>query len=56
MAAKLSALLTGRALPPETLFFCVWYSLLLEAEGLGKLIKNVFTSSGLEPATFRLVA
>jgi hypothetical protein len=35
-----------------------WYSFLLEAEstpGLGKL-KNPVTSSGIEPATFRLAA
>jgi hypothetical protein len=61
MAARLSALRTGRALLPETLPFCFWYSFLSGAgkpqdlvrlEGLGKLKK--FTSSGLEPATFRM--
>jgi hypothetical protein len=29
---------------------------LVQPEGLGKLKKNSFTSSGIEPATFRLVA
>jgi hypothetical protein len=32
MAVRLSALRTGRALFPETLFLCFWYSFLLEAE------------------------
>jgi hypothetical protein len=32
MAVRLSALHTGRALLPETLFFCFWYSFLLEAD------------------------
>jgi hypothetical protein len=48
---------------PDTLFFCFWYSFLLEVsepqglvrpKGLGKL--KMFTSSGLEPATFWLLA
>jgi hypothetical protein len=62
MAARLSALRVGRTLPPGFFIFEVsWYSFLLEAEstpgpvrpeGLGQLKKS--TSSGLEPATFRL--
>jgi hypothetical protein len=62
MAAKLSALCAGRTLPPGFLLFKdSWYSFLLEAEstpgpvrpeGLGEFKKS--TSSGLEPATFRL--
>jgi hypothetical protein len=65
MAARLSAALrAGRTLPPGFFIFKdSWYSFLLEAEstpgpvrleGLGQLKK--FTSSGLEPATFRLAA
>jgi hypothetical protein len=49
---------------PEILFFCFWYSFLLEAEwtpgpraaGRIRYIENPFTSSGLEPAIFWLVA
>jgi hypothetical protein len=65
MAAMLSALRTGRILPPGFFIFKdSWYSILFEAEstpgpvrpeGLGKLEKKS-TSSGLEPATFRLAA
>jgi hypothetical protein len=55
MVIRLSALLAGRRLPQED----SWYSFLLEAivrlEGLGQL-KNPSTSSGIETATFRLVA
>jgi hypothetical protein len=61
MAVRLSALSPAAFYPQED----SWYSFLLEAEstdpraivrleGLGKLKK--FTSSGLEPATIRLVA
>jgi hypothetical protein len=60
MAVRLSALRAGPLYPQED----SWYSFLLEAEstpgatvrleGLGKLKKS--TSSGIEPATFRLVA
>jgi hypothetical protein len=32
MAALLSALRSGRALLPRNIFFCFWYSSLLEAE------------------------
>jgi hypothetical protein len=65
MAVRLSALALA-ALYPQFYFFIFknpWYSFLLEAEstpgpvrleGLGQLKK--FTSSGLEPATFRLAA
>jgi hypothetical protein len=70
MAARLSALRAGRTLPPGFFFFIIiifkdsWYSFLLETEstpgpvrpeGLGQL-KKKSTSSGLEPATFRLAA
>jgi hypothetical protein len=50
---------------PKTLFFCFWYSFLLQAEytsgpsvaeKIRYIEKNVFTSSGLEPATFQFVA
>jgi hypothetical protein len=58
MAVRLSALLAGRPLPQED----SWYSFLLEAEstpvlleGLGQL-KKKSTSSGFDPATFRLAA
>jgi hypothetical protein len=61
MAVRLSALLAGRPLPQED----SWYSFLLEAvstpvplvrlEGLGQL-RNPMTSSGIEPAIFRLLA
>jgi hypothetical protein len=57
MAARLSALRASRTLPPGFFIFKdSWYSFLLEAEseGLGQFKKS--TSSGLEPATFRLVA
>jgi hypothetical protein len=59
MAARLSALRAGRTSPPGFFIFKdSWYSFLLEAivqlEGLGKFKKS--TSSGLEPATFRLEA
>jgi hypothetical protein len=64
MAARLSALRGGRTLPPGFFIFKdSWYSFLLEAEstagpvqpeGLGEFKKS--TSSGLEPATFRLAA
>jgi hypothetical protein len=61
MAVKLSALCTGRSTPQKLYFsasgtyYCWWLSEpqgLVRLEGLGKL-KNSFTSSGLEPATFR---
>jgi hypothetical protein len=57
MAARLSALRAGPTLPPGFFIFKdSWYSFLLEAESeeLGQLKKS--TSSGLEPATFRLAA
>jgi hypothetical protein len=64
MAARLSALRTGRTLPPSFFIFKdSWYSFLLEAEstpgpvqleGLGQFKKC--TSSGREPATFQLAA
>jgi hypothetical protein len=65
MAAKLSALRTGRALLSETLFFCFWYSFLLGAEStpgpiaagrIKQIVNNSFTSPGLELATLRLGA
>jgi hypothetical protein len=59
MAARLSALRAGRTLPSGFFIFKdSWYSFLLEAimrpEVLGQFKKS--TSSGLEPATFRLRA
>jgi hypothetical protein len=64
MAARLSALRASRTLPPGFFIFNdSWYLFLLEAEstpgpvrpeGLGQFKKS--TSSGLEPATFRLAA
>jgi hypothetical protein len=54
---------TERTLLPRNIIFCFWYSFMLDAEwtpgldlpeGLDQL-KNTFTSSGLEPASFRLV-
>jgi hypothetical protein len=53
MAARLSALRASRTLPPGFFIFKdSWYSFLLEAEELGQFKKS--TSSGFEPATFRL--
>jgi hypothetical protein len=66
MAARLSGLSADRTLPPGFFVYFFqdsWYSFLLEAEsipesmrpeGLGQFKKS--TSSGLEPATFRLAA
>jgi hypothetical protein len=64
MAARLSALRADRTLPTGFFIFKYsWYSFLLEAEStpgplppeeLGQFKKS--TSSGLEPATFRLAA
>jgi hypothetical protein len=65
MAVRLSALRTGRAVLPRNIFFCFWYLFLLEAEwtpgpsATGRIRwieENSYTSSGLEPATSRLVA
>jgi hypothetical protein len=58
---RLSALRAGRPLPPGR--FLVLISLrrrvepraIVQLKGLGQL-KNRITSSGMEPATFRLVA
>jgi hypothetical protein len=66
MAVGLSALRTGRTLLPRKIYFSVsgthfCYRLsepqgLVRLEGLGKVKEKRFTSSGLEPAAFRLVA
>jgi uncharacterized membrane protein len=62
MPEKLSALNAGRALLPRNIFVLISIrgSVNLRAtvrlEGLGTLEKNAITSSGLEPATFQLVA
>jgi hypothetical protein len=64
MAVRLSALRTGHTLPPRNIYFSAsgthfCYRLhepqgLVQLEGLGILKK--FTSSGLEPTTFQLIA
>jgi hypothetical protein len=60
MAVRLSALRGGRHLPPGTFLVLIsvrgWVDrkVIVRLEGLGQLKKS--TSSGLEPATFRLVA
>jgi hypothetical protein len=62
MAVNLSAPRTGRTLLPRNILFLMLPVLisvsepqgLVRPEGLGKL--KEFTSSGLEPAIFRLVA
>jgi hypothetical protein len=64
MAARLSVLSASRTLPPGFFIFKdSWYSFLLQAESipgpvrpeeLGQFKKS--TSSGFEPATFRLAA
>jgi hypothetical protein len=61
MAVKLSALLAGRPLPPGRFLVLIsvrgWVdpSAIVRLEGLGQF-KNPMTSSGIEPATLRLVA
>jgi hypothetical protein len=64
MAVKLSALRAGRPLPPPppggflvliSVRGCVDPRAIVRLEGLGQL-NNPVTSSGNEPATFRLVA
>jgi hypothetical protein len=60
MAVRLSALRAGHPLPPGRFLVLIsvrgWVDLraILRLEGLGNLKKS--TSSGLDPATFRLVA
>jgi hypothetical protein len=60
MAVRLSALRTGRPLPPGRFLVLIsvrgWINsrAVVRLEGLGHL-KNPITSSGVEPATFRLV-
>jgi hypothetical protein len=65
MAIRLSALLTGSALFPRniTILHLVLISVslnkpqgLVQLEGVFKFKKNSMTSSGLDPATFHLVA
>jgi hypothetical protein len=64
MSSMLSALRTGHILLPGTLFFCLLYSFMLEAEwtpgpnaaGRIRYIKEKGTSLGIELAAFRLVA
>jgi hypothetical protein len=61
MAVRLSALSTGRLLPPERFLVlicvrgCVDPRDIVLLEGLGQL-QNPMTLSGIEPTTFRLVA
>jgi hypothetical protein len=61
MAVRLSALRAGRPLPPGRFLVLIsvrcWIDprAIVRLEGLGQL-KNLMTSSGIEPATFRLVA
>jgi hypothetical protein len=56
MAVRLSALRAGRTLPPRRflVLICVDPRNMVWLEGLGQF-KNPMTSSGIEPATFRLV-
>jgi hypothetical protein len=54
---KLSTLSTGRALLPRNIIFLLSKPQgLVRSEELGKLKKKAFTSLGLEPTTYRLVA
>jgi hypothetical protein len=64
MAVRLSALRPGRALLVRNIIFLLLVLIsirlskpqgLVRPEGLG-ILKNLFTSWGLEPATFRFVA
>jgi hypothetical protein len=61
MALKLSALPVGRCLPPRKIpgtHFCQKLSrprIIVRLDGLDQL-KNPMTSTGIEPATFRLLA
>jgi hypothetical protein len=61
MAVRLSALRAGRSLPPRGFLVLIsvrgWVDPrgIVRLEGLGQL-KNLMTSSEIEPATFRLVA
>jgi hypothetical protein len=61
MAVRLSALRACRPLPPGRFLVlisvrgCVDSRAIVRLAGLGQL-KNTMTSSGLEPATFRLIA
>jgi hypothetical protein len=56
MAVRLSALRTGRLYPQENSWYSIQSTLsaIVRLERLGAL-KNPMTSSGIEPATFRLV-
>jgi hypothetical protein len=60
MAVRLPALRPGHPLPPGRFLVlisvrgCVDPGIIVRLEGLGEL-KNAMTSSGIEPATFRLV-
>jgi hypothetical protein len=60
MAVMLSALHTGRSLLPRKIFIFMFLVLIAirswEAPRLGEMKKNSFSSSGLELATFQLVA
>jgi hypothetical protein len=61
MAVRLSALSTGRSLPPERFLVLIYVRdwvdrrVIVRLEELGQL-KNPMNSSGIEPVTFRLVA
>jgi hypothetical protein len=61
MAVRLSALRAGRPFPPGRFLVLIsvrgWVDPkgIVRLEGLGQL-KNTMTSSGIVPATFRLVA
>jgi hypothetical protein len=61
MAVTMSALRADQTLPPERAYGATFYYRLraramIRLKGFGKIKKKSMTSSGLEPATFRLVA
>jgi hypothetical protein len=55
MEVRLSASRAGHPLPPGIFLVLISVRAIVRLEELGQL-KNPMTSSGIEPATFRLVA